>query len=184
MLLEDRSELRDIIARNVELRTWLISRFEPKDGERVHWNEAEPMVGVAEVIDSRGSYPAFLQLSKKTDRSPLLKFIALVSEFYWYDNDKDLEQLSRSVLTSKTTRLEYVQDMIKLEFKAKLGTKRFLEKHGLLTQEIVDSGVLDELVRTPDRFSDYTDVLNSLPNRHGWREFYEAHYDKLRQQVK
>ncbi|MEM8734140.1 MAG: hypothetical protein AAGG44_07955 [Planctomycetota bacterium] len=129
-VLEDRPEMRGVVATDSHLAKWIVNRFEGQGtGSRVHWNEREPLSGsAAEHLPAYEGYPANLSITKKDSTSPIDKWASLVYEL------QNLQETYRSdlferALNGEFDAEEYAIECVRSEYSAVLATRKTLLRY-------------------------------------------------------
>jgi tetratricopeptide (TPR) repeat protein len=133
-LLLDRPNMKKYGDKAKELYDWAIRKFSGEDfNNKIFWDSSEPSFAYAENSPSMSNGPGFVRVASKYNKGPQKgeartfeeMWHNLIFELYNINNSKDFRQLVEDVESGKLTKHDFVNKILKYEWRAAEKTRSF-----------------------------------------------------------
>jgi len=179
-LIEDRPDMKGILADDDPLLQWICARFESGPfGVRVHWINREPTGGFDSVmVPPSVDQPAIVQVSTSPKLTARDKWCLVVYELHNISNAPEISKLIAKARAGTIDRDAFSIECIKLEHAAVLRTQKTLAQLNSLGQPEPNSVRYQRLQAMPADFNWYLDFLDRDPDQ-TYRNHFRLYFDQI-----
>ena len=179
-LLDDRPDMKGILADDNPLRSWVHARFESDlHGLRVHWDNREPTGGFdSAMFPPSAETPGIVRVSSSPSLTGRDKWCLLVYELENLANAPRIAELVAKAHGNRIERDAFSIECIRLEHAAVLRTQKVLSQFGSLGPPELRSRRYGRLNAMPTDFQAYLDFLDADPDTQ-YRNHFRLYFDQI-----